>query len=226
MLRSQNKEERLEQKEYSAGLTAAFAPRNESETTAVVMAEAGTGVGKTLGYLAPATLWAEKNGGPVWISTYTRNLQRQVETELDRLYDDPITKMRKVVTRKGRENYLCLLNMEDAVQSPSIFTNEQNAVALGLMLRWTAVTSDGDLSGKDFPGWLSSLIGWSRTYSFADRRGECIYAACPHFDKCFVEKSIRKAKRADIVIANPCPGHAPDGRERRRRCPTHPLYLR
>lgn len=202
MLHNQNKEERPAQKEYAAGLAAAFAPRHDSDTTAVVMAEAGTGVGKTLGYLAPATLWAEKNGGPVWISTYTRNLQRQVETELDRFYGDPVTKMRKVVTRKGRENYLCLLNMKDVAQSPSIFTNEQNAIALGLMLRWAAVTADGDLSGKDFPGWLSGLIGWHRTYSFADRRGECIYAACPHFDKCFVEKSIRKAKRADIVIAN------------------------
>ena len=54
-----------------------------------VLAEAGTGVGKTLGYIAAASLWAEKNRGSVWISTFTRNLQTQIASELDRLYPDP-----------------------------------------------------------------------------------------------------------------------------------------
>ena len=46
-----------------------------------MLAEAGTGVGKTLGYLAPASLWAEANGPAVWVSTFTRALQRQIERE-------------------------------------------------------------------------------------------------------------------------------------------------
>lgn len=202
LLGRQNREDRPQQRQFAQGLAHSFAPRNHPEAPNVTVAEAGTGVGKTLGYLAPATVWAEKNGGAVWISTYTRNLQRQVEAELDRLYDDPVQRARKVVTRKGRENYLCLLNFEDIAQSQSIMTHDLNATALGLMARWISVTADGDLAGRDFPGWLPGLIGWNRVMSFADRRGECIYAACPHFDKCFVEKSVRKAKRADIVIAN------------------------
>jgi len=202
LLEKQHKEDRPEQKHYARVLAAAFAPADEVETTHTVMAEAGTGTGKTLGYLSPATVWAEKNGGPVWVSTFTRNLQRQVDSELDKLYGDATAKARKVVTRKGRENYLCLLNLEDAAGSPGITSNGQNATALGLMTRWAAVTDDGDLAGKDFPGWLASVLGWNRVYNFADRRGECIYTACPHLNKCFVEKSIRKAKRADIVIAN------------------------
>ncbi|MCE9507344.1 MAG: ATP-dependent DNA helicase [Alphaproteobacteria bacterium] len=197
-----HKEDRPEQHQYAAALAEAFAPRDEADAPHAVLAEAGTGVGKTLGYLAPATVWAEKNGGPVWVSTFTRNLQRQVDSELDRLYDDPVTKSRKVVTRKGRENYLCLLNLEDAAQGSTILANDLNAAALGLMLRWAAVTEDGDLAGKDFPGWLTGLLGRGKVYSFADRRGECVYSACPHFHKCFIEKSVRKAKRADIVIAN------------------------
>ena len=56
---------------------------------------------------------AERNGAPVWISTFTRNLQRQIDQELDRLYPDADLKNRKVAIRKGRENYLCLLNFED-----------------------------------------------------------------------------------------------------------------
>ena len=202
LLQKSHKENRAEQFQYAEALAAAFAPNDEPETPHTVLAEAGTGVGKTLGYLAPATVWAEKNEGAVWISTFTRNLQRQVDSELDRLYDDPVTKSRKVVTRKGRENYLCLLNLEDATQSSSISTNDLNATALGLMLRWAAVTEDGDLAGKDFPGWLNGLLGRGKVYNFADRRGECIYSACSHFHKCYIEKSVRKSKRADIVIAN------------------------
>ncbi|MDD9899714.1 MAG: ATP-dependent DNA helicase [Alphaproteobacteria bacterium] len=202
LLIRQSREDRPQQRAYAAAIAAAFAPINHEDQTHVVLAEAGTGVGKTLGYLSPATVWAEKNEAPVWVSTYTRNLQKQVDAELDKLYDDPVTKSMKVVTRKGRENYLCLLNLEDMTDMPGIRAQGRSAVALGLMLRWAAVTEDGDFAGKDFPGWLPGLIGPARAAHFADKRGECIYAACPHFDKCFVEKSVRKAKRADIVIAN------------------------
>ena len=85
-------EERIGQSNYAAATTAAFAPRDRAGASNVGLAEAGTGVGKTLGYIAPASLWAEKNGGAVWLSTYTKNLQRQIDQELDRLYRDPVDK--------------------------------------------------------------------------------------------------------------------------------------
>src|SRR5690606_11066399 len=127
---------------------------------------------------------------------------KQVDAELEGLYADAAEKARRVVVRKGRENYLCLLNLEDAAQSPAIHTSERSAVALGLVLRWAAVTQDGDFAGRDFPGWLPGLVGHGRVAGLSDRRGECIYSACPHFNRCFVEKSARRARRADIVIAN------------------------
>ena len=68
------------------GLAAGFDTPEAGPAPAMVLAEAGTGTGKTLGYLAPATLWAEANGAPVWISTYTRTLQHQIASELTRLY--------------------------------------------------------------------------------------------------------------------------------------------
>ncbi|WP_431856667.1 ATP-dependent DNA helicase [Azospirillum sp.] len=193
-------EPRPQQADYASAVSGAFAPRPAPDTPNLVLAEAGTGVGKTLGYLAPATVWAEKNRGTVWISTYTRNLQHQIDGELDRLFDDPATKARKVVVRKGRENYLCLLNLEDAVRG--LPTQPHNAVAVGLMARWVAATRDGDLNGGDFPGWLVDLLGRARTMTLADRRGECVYSACDHYAKCFIEKSVRRARRADVVIAN------------------------
>ncbi len=198
-----NAEARQQQINYAETLTSAFAPREESEKPHVVLAEAGTGVGKTLGYLAPASVWAEKNKGTVWISTYTKNLQKQVDQELDRVYPDMDIKDNKVAIRKGRENYLCLLNLEEAAAGAALSRNPQQAIALGIMARWTASTKDGDInSGADFPGWLSGLLGYQYTSGLADRRGECIYSACDHYHRCFVEQSVRQSKHADIVVAN------------------------
>lgn len=198
---------REQQVEYSSLLTSAFAPRDEILETGiephVVLAEAGTGVGKTLGYLAPASVWAEKNQGTVWISTYTKNLQRQVDQELDRLYPNSDLKDNKVAIRKGRENYLCLLNFEESASGAALSRNPQQAIALGIMARWAAASKDGDLvSGADFPGWLSGLLGYQYTGGLSDRRGECIYSACDHYHRCFVEQSVRRSKHADIVVAN------------------------
>ena len=98
------------------------------------------------------------------------------------------------------ENYLCLLNLEEAVSSlPS-----QPVYAPG-------AGADGPLGGRyprrrhagwGLPGWLPDLVGRARTMTLADRRGECIYSACQHYRKCFIENTIRRARKADIVIAN------------------------
>ncbi|MBM3584284.1 MAG: ATP-dependent DNA helicase [Alphaproteobacteria bacterium] len=195
-----NAEDRPEQADYAAAVARAFAPREEDGQPNLVVAEAGTGVGKTLGYLAPASVWAEKNDGAVWVSTYTRNLQRQVDHELDRLFADAAAKARRVVVRKGRENYLCLLNLEEAVAGA--LGRPRDAIALGLVARWAEATRDGDLTGGDFPAWLVELLGARVTLGLADRRGECLYSACPHYGRCFIEDSVRRARRADVVIAN------------------------
>ena len=70
------------------------------------------------------------------------------------------------------------------------------------MARWLTATRDGDIGGGDFPAWLVDLFGTRNTTRLADRRGECIYSACSHYHKCFVEKTVRRAKRAEIVVAN------------------------
>ncbi len=193
-------ERRVPQAEFSSAVTDAFQPRDDAEAPAVVLAEAGTGVGKTLGYIAPASVWAEKNDGTVWISTFTRNLQRQLNDELTRLVPDPDDKKRRVVIRKGRENYLCLLNLEEAVNR--LNTQPADAVVLGLMARWALATENGDMIGGDLPGWLIEIFGREKTLPLADRRGECIFAACAHYQKCFVERTVRRARYADIVVAN------------------------
>jgi ATP-dependent DNA helicase DinG len=193
-------EARPQQADYASAVAAAFAPRVAEGEPQFVLAEAGTGVGKTLGYIAPASLWTERNDGTVWISTFTRNLQHQIDNELDKLYPTRARKAEKTVIRKGRENYLCLLNYEEAARG--LPTRPGDAVALGLVARWASATRDGDIAGGDFPGWMVDLVGRGRSLGLADRRGECIYSACDHYRKCFIERSIRRARKASIVIAN------------------------
>ena len=87
----------------------------------------------------------------------TKNLQRQLRSEsAPRLAADAAPTARKpVVVRKGRENYLCLLNLEDALQGGF---GGRAAVLAQLVARWAAYTQDGDMIGGDLPGWLGTLF--------------------------------------------------------------------
>ncbi len=194
-----NSEQRPGQADYASAAASAFAAREVPGDPHVVLAEAGTGTGKTLGYIAPASLWAERNGGTVWISTFTRHLQRQIDGELARLFPEPAERRRRVVIRKGRENYLCLLNMEDQVNTS---LGGHAIVVLGLVARWALATADGDIAGGDLPGWFPELFGPALIPAIADRRGECIHGACPHYRTCFVEHTIRRSRGAELVVAN------------------------
>ncbi len=99
------------QRQFAGAAARIFAPRAHKGQPNMLLAEAGTGIGKTLGYLAPASLWSAQADGAVWISTFTKALQRQLVREAKRVYPDPAEFKARVVVRKGRENYLCLLNL-------------------------------------------------------------------------------------------------------------------
>jgi ATP-dependent DNA helicase DinG len=192
-------EKRAGQRAYAEAAAAVFAPRVRKDAPNVLLAEAGTGIGKTLGYLAPASLWAAKAQGTVWISTFTKALQRQLDFETRRLFADPAERARRVVVRKGRENYLCLLNLEDALQGGF---SGRPAILAQLVARWAAFSRDGDMVGGDLPGWLPTLFRRNGATALTDRRGECIYAGCPHYRRCFIERAARASQTADLVIAN------------------------
>ena len=199
-LTGEGAERREGQRAYAKGAGSVFAPRDRQKRPHVLLAQAGTGIGKTLGYLAPASLWAEQSGGTVWVSTYTKNLQRQLRQESARAWPERRADgSRPVVVRKGRENYLCLLNLEDALQGGF---SGRPAVLAQLVARWAAYSRDGDMIGGDLPGWLGTLFRKRGIAALTDQRGECVYAGCPHYRKCFIERSARAAAQADLVIAN------------------------
>jgi len=193
-------EQRPGQRAYAAEAAHMFEPRLRDGAPHLLLAQAGTGIGKTLGYLAPASLWTERSGGTVWVSTYTKALQRQLRRESRKVWQGHQPDgSQPVAVRKGRENYLCLLNLEDALQGG--FTGRP-AIMAQLVARWAAYSQDGDMIGGDLPGWLATLFRQRGIAALTDRRGECVYAGCPHYRKCFIERAGRASARAQLVIAN------------------------
>lgn len=187
------------QQAYAREVGRMFAPRGHQRQPHVVLAQAGTGTGKTFGYLAPASLWTEQSGGTVWVSTYTKALQRQLRRESRRAFPAERNGKPPVVVRKGRENYLCLLNLEDALQGGF---GGRAAILAQLVARWAAYSQDGDMIGGDLPGWLGTLFRKRGIAALTDQRGECVYAGCPHYRKCFIERASRASADAELVIAN------------------------
>jgi len=198
-LTGKGSETRAGQRAMAREAASIFDPRPRSGDPNMLLAEAGTGIGKTLAYLAPASLWAERSGGTVWVSTFTKALQRQLDGEGWKIVPDAAERKKRIVIRKGRENYLCLLNLEDAMQGGF---SGRAAILAHLVGRWAAYSKDGDMVGGDLPGWLPSLFRRAGATALTDRRGECVYAGCPHYRKCFIEKAERAGREADLVIAN------------------------
>ena len=201
-------ERRPEQLAFALKAREIFAPKWMKDQPNMWLLEAGTGVGKTLGYLAPAMAWAEKAQGQVWVSTYTKALQKQIHSDTRALFDHPQERADKVVVRKGRENYLCLLNFQERLAA---MHSAPELIMAVLVARWALYSRDGDIMSGDFPTWLPSLLPPGTPAqvfqtltpsSLVDRRGECTYAACPHYRVCFIERSVRKARTASLVIAN------------------------
>ena len=201
-------ERRPEQVEFALKAREIFAPKWMKDQPNMLLAEAGTGVGKTLGYLAPSLAWARKAQGQVWVSTYTKALQKQIYHDARALFDTPAERADAVAVRKGRENYLCLLNFQERLSNAGSAAEIVMAV---LIARWVLYSRDGDILSGDFPTWLPSLLPPASPAqvfqtltpsALVDRRGECTYAACPHYRVCFIEKSVRKSRQASLVVAN------------------------
>ena len=179
---------------YSHAVNHVFTPRFEDNPPAAALLEAHTGIGKTLGYLLPAYMYASENNASVWISTYSRNLQHQIYREALSFHDN-------VTIRKGRENYLCLLNYKQALDRYFI-SKSPMLIALGLLARWLSETKFGDMNGDDFPAWLEDLFDNKLKREVADRRYGCIHQLCPHYRNCFIESVRQQSKHADIIISN------------------------
>ena len=158
----------------------------------VIVAEAGTGTGKTFAYLVPALL----SGGKVIISTGTKTLQ-------DQLFDRDIPTVRaalkapvSVALLKGRANYVCHYHLENTQADGRLATRE-DVRYLQLIASFARRTQSGDRADlADVP---ETAGVWSHVTS---TRENCLGSNCEHFDKCFVMRARKQALDADVVVVN------------------------
>jgi ATP-dependent DNA helicase DinG len=170
------------------------------------MAEAGTGVGKSLAYLIPSACWAILNDVPVVVSTNTKNLQTQlIEQDLP-LVQKLLTAEAKgnapllrTALLKGRKNYLCLRNFVTVLENNDYSYDRAHRRNFAQLVAWAAFTKDGDL---DVLTMLHPRIPESFAAEFSSSSEECSGRKCRHFRRCFVQKARQKANKAHIVVAN------------------------
>jgi len=177
---------RAAQQDLSAAIADAF------ETRGTLIAEAGTGTGKTFAYLVPALL----SGMKTIISTGTRALQDQLfHRDLPRVRD-ALGKGLKTALLKGRANYLCLYRLNQAKGEPKFSSREQIA-QFQRIVAWSGRTRMGDLAELEALPEDSPLL--PMVTSTADN---CLGSECPFFADCFVVQARQRAQAADVVVVN------------------------
>lgn len=156
----------------------------------ILIAEAGTGTGKTFAYLAPAILSGQK----IFISTGTKNLQ-------DQLFNRDLPTLRKVLgvpflaaILKGRSNYLCHHRLGLAEQDDSLLYQRP---LLQDLRNWSEQTDNGDLSETSLLDDDANL--WPRVTSTVEN---CLGQQCPEYQDCFIVEARRRAQEADLVVIN------------------------
>ncbi|MBV7434234.1 ATP-dependent DNA helicase [Cardiobacteriaceae bacterium TAE3-ERU3] len=161
------------------------------EQGGVLVAEAGTGIGKTFAYLLPALASGQK----VLVSTATKNLQEQIFQHDLPLARKVLTSTAKAALLKGRRNYFCHYHFSQLEQSdPADLKEKQYRAAIG---KFAERTRDGDLVGLEGVPEDSPIL--DMVTSTADN---CLGRDCDFFEECFVQQARQKAKEADIVVVN------------------------
>ncbi|EPZ15941.1 helicase [Thauera terpenica 58Eu] len=158
----------------------------------VLVAEAGTGTGKTFAYLVPALL----AGGKVIISTGTKTLQ-------DQLFNRDLPTVRgalkvpvTIALLKGRANYVCHYHLERNARDGR-FQSPQDAADLRAIARFAQLTQSGDKAEcadvrEDSMAWVAAT----------STRDNCLGQECPNKEECFVMEARRNAMEADVVVVN------------------------
>ncbi|MBM7072709.1 ATP-dependent DNA helicase [Shewanella sp. 202IG2-18] len=183
----------LKQYRFRAGqkqMALAIAETINAKTTVVV--EAGTGIGKSFAYLAPALIKKQK----VIISTATKNLQQQ-------LFDKDIPFIvglthptARIAILKGLSNYLCIRNLERELSTVSSLSESVVSDLLKVQ-QWAQITKDGDLNQINGVSESSSSLNLVRT-----KQGDCTGKKCVFYSQCYSRKAKLSASESDILVIN------------------------
>ncbi len=162
-----------------------------------LIAEAGTGVGKSFAYLVPAIAAAAERGERVVIATHTIALQEQLLGKDVPFLSGILPAEFSVVLAKGRGNFLCKRRMFLALRSGrELFDTGSQEAQMQRIVEWSETTAEGSRQDLDF---TPDAAVWSRVNAEA---GNCLGRACDHFDACFYQAGKRRLQNANIIVAN------------------------
>ncbi|MCH7761741.1 DEAD/DEAH box helicase family protein [candidate division TA06 bacterium] len=182
-------ESRREQVEMTKAVAQAF---NEDQ---YLIAEAGTGTGKSLAYLIPSILWAYQNGQRVILSTNTKNLQDQLFYKDLPFLQRIMNKEFRVTLLKGRSNYLCLERWREVMRNPDLYLSTEDRIAILPLVLWIEETLTGDISEN-------------RGFHPDRNRGLWAKLTCPEREekdahkRCFLNRARDKAQKSHLVVVN------------------------
>ncbi len=164
-----------------------------------LVAEAGTGIGKSLAYLVPSVLWSRRNAMPVVVSTNTKNLQTQLFHKDLPLLRRALDVEFRAALIKGRSNYLCLRRVEYMLDNASLELNREERLLMAGILVWAAGTATGDVAESGVCNRPGRAFMRGKITSVAE---DCSGAECRYWKRCFLYTARHNAANADIVVAN------------------------
>jgi len=162
-----------------------------------LLVEAGTGTGKSLGYLLPSLYYGLKESKKVVVSTHTIQLQEQLRQRDLPLLQEVLPAPFQAAVFKGRNNYLCLRKFENRQQMPEHAIGREDAVIRGGMTVWLGETLKGEAEELNIAG--RNKEEWDAVASDA---ASCLNRACPWFRRCFYHRARNEAGKADLIITN------------------------
>ena len=164
-----------------------------------LMAEAGTGTGKSFAYLIPAILFSLSEKKRVVVSTNTKNLQEQLFSKDLPFLVDNLSFRFQAALLKGRGNYLCLRKWRELLADPDAeLTDEERPSALSLLF-WANRTTTGDIAENSAFRTKKRFWLWSK---LASEAGACGGQKCPYAKNCFLQKARSQASKSHIVVVN------------------------
>ncbi|MNZ60812.1 putative ATP-dependent helicase DinG [compost metagenome] len=193
--RFEEKFENYEERESQAAMFQEVYGALKSNTHLLI--EAGTGTGKSLGYLIPALYYGIKNEKKVVVSTHTINLQEQLRQRDIPLLEDILPFEFKASIFKGRSNYLCLRKFEGKINTKDLVSPIEDTTTAAQMVVWLGETETGDQEELNFGNKGAEF--WATVASDTD---SCLNRACPWFKRCFYHRAKHEANIADVCITN------------------------